>query len=276
MKHRKNAHILERVYHRPWFITPGGYAAVRALVERKMNGEGGDWEGMMPAREGLEIDGNGIAHIEVSGTLCRNVGPLEACCGAYDYDWLEDDLEEAMRAGCRGVLVEMDSPGGSAEGCCEAGEMLADVARLVPVVVYSEGQVASAAYAIACNATKLYGAASSTWGSIGCIIPWRDSEAAEAAAGLAWNPVVNDGGVLKGTGHGPVLTAAERASLQQLVDDSFGLFKQTVLKNRSVPIEAMTGGLYLAPRALGYNLLDAMATEESAYQNLLALVGKKG
>jgi ClpP class serine protease len=273
--HRKNAHLIERVFFRPWLITPGGYAAVRALVDRKMNGEKGDWEAVMPAREGLEIDGNGIAHIEVSGTLCRNVGPLEACCGAYDYDWLEEGLEEAMLAGCRGVFLEVDSPGGSAEGCCEAGEILADVARRVPVVVYSEGQVASAAYAIACNATKLFGAASSTWGSIGCIIPWRDSEAAEAAAGLAWNPVVNEGGVLKGTGHGPVLTAAERASLQQLVDDSFGLFKETVLKNRNVPAEAMSGGLYLAARALSFNLVDAIGTEDAAYQNLLALVEKK-
>jgi ClpP class serine protease len=272
MKHRRNTHLIEAVYHRPWFITPGGYSAVRQLVERKLNGDGEDYMGEMRKPEPMEIDGNGIAHIEVCGTLCRNVGPLEACCGAYDYEWLEEDLEDAIKAGVRGIMIEMDSPGGSAEGCAEAGDMLADIARVVPVVVYSEGQVASAAYAIACNATALHGSASSTWGSIGCIIPWQDHAEADKMEGLAWNPVVNAGGVLKGTGHGPVLTAAERASLQQLVDDSFDLFRATVLRNRAVPAEAMTGGLYLAPRALGFNLLDSVATEQTAYDDLLARV----
>jgi hypothetical protein len=273
MKHRRNAHLIEAIFHKPWFITSSGYAAVRRLADAKLRGENGDWTGMMESgREPMEIDGNGIAHIEICGTLSKNVSPIEACCGAYDYEWLEEDLENAMEAGVRGIWLEIDSPGGACEGCAEGADLIAEAARKIPVVVYSDGTCASAAYNLAVSGTKLFGSQSSTWGSIGTIIPWTDESAMWTEEGLAWDPITNTGGVLKGAGMGPSLTAAQRASLQQYVDDAFSQFKANVLKNRLVPAEAMTGGAYLAPRALDYKLIDGILTESAAYEKLVALV----
>jgi ClpP class serine protease len=72
---------------------------------------------------------------------------------------------------------------------------------------------------------------------------------------------------------GPSLTPAQRASLQQLVDDSFAQFRDNVLRNRRVADEYMTGAAYLAPRARMGNLIDAVGTEELAYSELLRMVG---
>ena len=72
---------------------------------------------------------------------------------------------------------------------------------------------------------------------------------------------------------GPSLSPAQRASLQQLVDDSFDQFKGNVLRNRRVADEYMTGAAYLAPRAKMGNLIDAVGTEELAYAQLLSMVG---
>jgi ClpP class serine protease len=89
--------------------------------------------------------------------------------------------------------------------------------------------------------------------------------------GLKWEPITS--GPLKGAGMGPSLTPAQRASLQQLVDDSFAQFRDNVLRNRRVSDEFMTGAAYLAPRAKAANLIDGIGNQELAYTELLAMIG---
>jgi signal peptide peptidase SppA len=266
--------IIEQVFYRPWLITPGGYAAVRKLVEARLvraNGEDdmGKMMSMMSQREPMEIDGNGVAHICIEGTMAKGISPLEACCGAWDYEWVSEDLEDAIEANVRGVFLEINSPGGNCTGCSEVVDLIQSLK--VPIVAYSDDTACSAAYNIAVSCDKVYGSVGSTWGSIGTIIPWLDQSAAYAEQGLSWEPITS--GPLKGAGMGPSLSPAQRASLQQLVDDSFDQFKGNVLRNRRVSDEYMTGAAYLAPRAKAANLIDAIGTEDLAYQALLDMVG---
>lgn len=265
--------VIEQVFYRPWLITPGGYAAVRKLVEGRIlraNGEGYEMlDGMTAKREEMEIDGQGIAHICIEGTLAKGISPIEACCGAHDYEWIAEDLEDAIEANVRGILLEINSPGGNCTGCSEVVDIIQGLK--VPIVAFSDDTACSAAYNIAVSCDKVYGSIGSTWGSIGTIIPWLDQSAAYAEQGLSWEPITS--GPLKGAGMGPSLTPAQRASLQQMVDDSFDQFKSNVLRNRLVPDEYMTGAAYLAPRAKLGNLIDGIATEELAYAELLRMVG---
>ena len=265
--------VIEQVFYRPWLFTPGGYAAVRKLVEGRIlraNGEGYEMlDGMTAKREEMEIDGQGIAHICIEGTLAKGISPIEACCGAHDYEWITEDLEDAIEANVRGILLEINSPGGNCTGCSEVVDIIQGLK--VPIVAFSDDTACSAAYNIAVSCDKVYGSIGSTWGSIGTIIPWLDQSAAYAEQGLSWEPITS--GPLKGAGMGPSLTPAQRASLQQIVDDSFDQFKSNVLRNRLVPDEYMTGAAYLAPRAKLGNLIDGIATEELAYAELLRMVG---
>jgi ClpP class serine protease len=140
----------------------------------------------------------------------------------------------------------------------------------IPIVAYSDDTACSAAYNIAVSCDKIFGSVGSTWGSIGTIIPWLDQSAAYAEQGLSWEPITS--GPLKGAGMGPSLTPAQRASLQQLVDDSFEQFKGNVLRNRRIADEFMTGAAYLAPRAKAANLIDEIGTESLAYERLLGMI----
>lgn len=264
--------VIEQVFYRPWLITPGGYAAVRKLVEGRIlraNGEGYEMlDGMTSKREEMEIDGQGIAHICIEGTLAKGISPIEACCGAHDYEWITEDLEDAIEANVRGILLEINSPGGNCTGCSEVVDIIQSLK--VPIVAFSDDTACSAAYNIAVSCDKVYGSIGSTWGSIGTIIPWLDQSAAYAEQGFSWEPITS--GPLKGAGMGPSLTPAQRASLQQMVDDSFDQFKSNVLRNRLVSDEYMTGAAYLAPRARLGNLIDGIGTEDLAYQVLLGMV----
>jgi ClpP class serine protease len=274
MKRQRFSHVIEKVYHRPWFITPGGYKSVRQVVDARIaRAEMPDLTDMAGCeREEMEIDENGIAHISVEGTMARGISALEAICGGYDYEWLEEDLEEVQKLGVKGVFIEFDTPGGAVEGCCECADMLQEIAKKTPIVAWSDGTCASAGYNLAVSCTKLYGSQSSTWGSIGTIIPWCDQSAAWEEDGMSWEPITNTEGVLKGAGMGPSLTAAQRASLQEYVQDAFDQFKGNVLRNRNVAPEAMRGQAFFAPRALANNIIDGIMTERAAYEKLLAMV----
>jgi len=274
--HKRFAHIIEQVYHRPWLITPGGYASIRKIVEARIaRAEMPDLSALGGCeREEMEIDPNGIAHIHIEGTMARGISQLEAICGGYDYEWLEDDLQEASRANVKGIWLDIDTPGGAVEGCAECSDLIQDLAKRIPIVAYSDGTCASAGYNLAVSCTKLFGSQSSTWGSIGTIIPWCDQSAMWADEGMSWEPITNAEGDLKGAGMGPSLTAAQRASLQEYVQDAFDQFRGNVLRNRKVSPEAMRGQAFFAPRALANNIIDGILLEQAAYDKLLAMVKK--
>jgi len=274
----KLARILSKINLRPWALEEGGQIAVAQLLRNKLARAEYDQMPDNPevapfvnVRKPMEMSINGIAHISICGVMAKGISKLEAICGGYDYEWLEEDLEMADAAGCKGVWIEFDTPGGACEGLAECADKIAAMARRMPVVAWTDQTIASAGYFLASSCSKIYASQSAMVGSIGVIIGWIDCSAEWTARGLKWDPIVS--GSLKGAGSGPSLTSEQRASLQRLVDDSYAMFKGNILKYRKVGDEAMQGELYLASRAKAYNLIDdCTLTENEAYAKLLALV----
>jgi len=228
--------VFEQVFFRPWFITAEGHAAVARVVKNAMVRADGMPGAEMFAnpREEMEILPSGIAKIHVCG------------------------VEE----GARGIFLEISSPGGTVVGNAEIAEAVQ--ACPIPVLAFSDDLACSAAYNIAVSADWAFGTPSSTWGSIGTIIPWIDQSAMWAAEGMDWQPITNAEGDLKAAMHGPSLTPDQRASLEQYVQDAFEQFRGNVLRRRLVSADAMRGQAFLAPRALANNLIDKIALEDEA------------
>jgi signal peptide peptidase SppA len=274
----------QKIYNEPWFITPAGYRAVKAVFEAKVvrsNCKQGDYEEdnespvslLVNPREPMEIDPNGIASIDICGTLGKGLSKLEKCCGATDYEDIEDEIEAAVKANVRGIFFEIDSPGGQCTGNSEVADLIQSLRGRIPMVAYTDDMACSAAYNIAVSCDYIFASQSATVGSIGTIIPFVDESEMWAGEGLKFDPVTNAEGDLKATMMGPSIgSAAQRAYLQQYVQDAFEQFKGNVLRNRRVPEEAMRGQAFMAPRALTMNLIDGILTEESAYNKLLSLV----
>jgi signal peptide peptidase SppA len=270
----KLARVLAKINLRPWAIEAAGQAAVAQLIQSKLtradSDEMPDLSMFANVRPQMEINGDGVACISIEGVMSKGISKLEAICGGYDLDWLEEDLEAAEEAGVKGIWIDIDTPGGSCEGLAECADMISALSRKMPVCAYTSGTIASAGYFLASSCSKIYASQSSMVGSIGVIIGWIDSSAQWASQGMSWEPIVS--GSLKGAGMGPSLSDAQRASLQRLVDDSYSMFKGNVLKHRKVSDEAMQGELYLAARALQYNLIDAVLTEDDAYDRFFTLL----
>lgn len=186
--------------------------------------------------------------------------------GPVGKGWGFDPLElagavERAAAEVSAVVLNLNSPGGVVDGVPDAAARIAAVGR--PVVVHTGGLLCSAAYWLASGADSITGCTSSEVGSIGVYCPMIDLVGLYEMFGAKVELAKT--GALKGMGFpGTPWTDDQKAHMQQMVGDIFDDFRAAVLAWRDVPEEAMTGGAYMAKRAAGLGLLDAVGNIDEA------------
>ncbi len=263
--------IIEQMYHAPWNVTPSGWLALHELVRSRLL-EGAarseDFSAFVRQRPELSIDSRGIAHVHLTGTLGRHLTPIEESCGNTSYERFEAEVNQAVASGARGILVHADSPGGAASGNTETARALASVP--LPRAVHVDELCASAAYAIAAGADRIFAAPSAQVGSIGTILPLIDTSGAWEKQGVKPAYITHTGGDLKDALWPPSFSEEHRAHLQQLVDDFFGQFRDHVTGHRDVSAEALRGQLFVADRAKAHRLVDVVGSESEAEAWLLS------
>lgn len=266
------AHVINALYREPWNITPGGWLGVHELLHSQLavDTDNLDLSAFVTPRPDLEIDRLGIAHIHVTGVLGKHLSKIERSCGNTGYEQIEEELEDAIAAGARGILLHVNSPGGAATGNIEIAQRVADSG--LPIITWVDELAASAAYAIASGTTKIITAPSAQVGSIGTILPLVDTSGQWEQRG--WKPayITHTGGDLKDSTWPPSFSDAHRAHLQEMVDDFFGQFRGHVIEHREVAESAMRGQTLLGERALTANLIDRIGSYADAYDEILALV----
>lgn len=266
-------HLAEQIYLRPWFITPEAHASIRMVFERATLPQAGVIDELIadiPKRKPMAIDANGIASIHIFGPLGKGLSKMEQSCGATGFEQIRADYSEAQKAGARGILLEVDSPGGTVIGTPEIADLVAS--KPIKTVVYTEDMMASAAYYIGAGADAIVSSQSALVGSIGVYIPWMDRSAQYAAAGIKPDPIVNTGGDLKAMGFGGTLTTAQRTHLQEAVDGDFAEFKRHITTYRDLPDSAMRGQVLNGRESIGAHLVDAIGDMDAAKAKLLQLI----
>lgn len=270
------AQIQEQIYCRPWFITSAAHFTIRQLFENHLarhgftaRADGTDFADFANARRPMVVDGEGIATIHVFGPLGKNLSKVEKACGATSFEDVQSELALAnANPLVRGILLHVDSPGGTVQGTPETASLIAESSA--PVVAYTDGMMASAAYYLSAGAEKIVATPSADVGSIGVYIPWVDHSAQYAAEGLKPDPIVNTGGDLKALGFGGTLTEAQRAYLQEQVDRDFAAFQAHIAAHRAVDPAAMRGQTLSADQAVSSNLVDFIGSLAEARALLLA------
>ncbi|HET9052044.1 MAG TPA: signal peptide peptidase SppA [Candidatus Dormibacteraeota bacterium] len=206
------------------------------------------------------------------------VVPLRGVIGgqlhARDATRLLDRLREDVHT--RGVLLDVDSPGG---GAVESEAIYLSVKRLAaakPVVAYLRGTGASGAYFLACGAQRILAFPSAIVGSIGVISVRPVLVDALRRIGAA--VLVTKTGPFKDLGapwREP--TEADRAKDQSLVDAVFRRFRDTVAAERHLDgadLERVTTGeVWLADEAVKLGLVDAVCEPDDALDEALRLAG---
>ncbi|MEZ4215688.1 MAG: signal peptide peptidase SppA [Myxococcota bacterium] len=192
---------------------------------------------------------------------------------------VREQLARAERSGVRGVLLRIDSPGGSAS----ASEMiyrnlLAFKARTrVPVVAQMMGTAASGGYYVAMAADEIQAYPTTVTGSIGVIMAGLNFAGLMEKLGIENQTFT--GGAFKDAGS-PLrdMRAEERAYIQAITDALHARFKEVVAAGRPglTPervSELADGRVYVAQQALENGLIDRIGTIEEAVARVEALAG---
>ncbi|MCH9037592.1 MAG: signal peptide peptidase SppA [Chloroflexi bacterium] len=192
-------------------------------------------------------------------------GPIHGGAKVGEYVHLLEGLRGDRKV--RAVILEIDSPGGSAPASEYLYRTVSRLAREKPVIAFIRGIGASGAYMISCGATKIVALPSSIIGSIGVI---------------SINPVMKD--LLKRLGidmavskSGPYkdmgafyrdATADEQKKQQKLIDQFFENFVDLVAEARSMPTKTVrkyaTGEVFIGKQAKEYGLVDEIGDMEMA------------
>ena len=103
------------------------------------------------------VTSDGIAQIAIHGTLVRRVQGLDALSGLRSYDQIREEvLDAATDPQVRGILLDIDSPGGEAAGMFDLMSVLREAAEMKPMYAAANDDALSAAYGIASVAKQIF------------------------------------------------------------------------------------------------------------------------
>jgi signal peptide peptidase SppA len=258
----KLSHVIQAVYFSPWNITEEGWLAVHKIVLPHLDGKSA-----IPKSESTETDflgnplpkmeilPNGVAIIPIIGTLLNHASLLDKQCGAVGYQDIKQNIKKAVEGGAKKIVLNIDSPGGMAQGSHELGDYIDETSSLVPMEAVTDGLMCSAAYDLCCGVNRIACTQTAIVGSIGSMVAMLDESLAYEMQGLKVDLFAS--GKYKGMGTpGTSLTKDQRELMQATVDKFAGMFKARVQKNRIVEDRTMQGQSFIGSDAVDVGLVD--------------------
>ena len=181
------------------------------------------------------------------------------------YSRILDDLRKDKRF--KAVIVEIDSPGGTAAGSELLYHSLVRVSREKPVVAYIGGTGASGAYYIGCAASKIVALPSSLVGSIGVIYLRPVLQQLLEKIGISFS-VFREGRLKDMTGFWRSPTTEEEGKFKDLIDEIYDNFVRAVAGGRKMEEararELATGEIFTGRGAMERGLVDELGDFDTA------------
>ncbi|KIM04204.1 MAG: endopeptidase IV [Sulfurovum sp. AS07-7] len=174
----------------------------------------------------------------------------------------------------KGVLFNIDSPGGSVPPSIEIAHAIKELKSKKPVVAYTSGSLASGSYYSSIYANKIVANPGSIVGSIGVIM--ESANVKELLDTVGIKPQVVKMGLYKEAGT-PTRewTPEERIELETLARDTYNKFVSDVATARKLDIKKANSyanaHVFSAQRAKSLGLIDEVATINRAKEILYTL-----
>lgn len=223
----------------------------------------------------MAVRTSGVAVIPIHGTLVRRTVGLEAESGLTSYTQLAAQLDAALaNPEVAAILLDIDSPGGESGGVFDLADRIRAGTQVKPVWAVANDMAFSAAYALASAASRVFVSRTGGVGSIGVIAMHVDQSEKDAHDGVRYTAVFAGERKNDLNPHAPITNEAH-AFLQAEVDRIYGLFVETVARNRGMDVAAVRkteAGLFFGQAALAIGLADAIGTVDDALGQLLESV----
>lgn len=179
-----------------------------------------------------------------------------------------DLLEDIAKAGhVKGLIVRIDSPGGTTAGSEALYEAIRKIAKDKPVAAVMDTVAASGGYITAIAADHIVARGNTITGSIGVIFQWAEVSKLLETIGVQMQEIKSGDLKAEPSPFKPLSDKAREVS-NQMVQDSFAWFTGLVAERRKLPIDKVKvlsdGRVYTGRQAVAEKLIDELGGEDKA------------
>jgi ClpP class serine protease len=212
----------------------------------------------------------GVAQIDLIGSVFRYANVFTQVSGGSSVERLRGQVKAALEDNSvRGILLNVDSPGGQIEGVSDLADLIYEGRSIKPIVAFSDGMAASAAYWLASAASSFVISDTASVGSIGVVATVTKDK--RERPGIKEFEFVSSISPKKRI---DPASAEGKSEIQAQVDDLGVIFVGKVAGYRGVSEDAVKadfgrGGLLIGEQAKASRMVDAVGTREHAISRLL-------
>lgn len=274
----------------PWAIVPEKLLEIQAVYFTHLRGDKIDLAGFeeklgtgpAPSAEKNYDLRSGVAIIPVQGIIAKRMNLFTKISGGVSTQLLKRDILTAIDdPQVKSIVLDVDSPGGTVDGTEELADAIAAARSVKPVIAYTDGLMASAAYWIASAADMIYiSGETPIIGSVGVVTAHVDYSAYEEKIGVKTTEIYAGKYKRIASEYSP-LSAEGKQYLQEQVDYLYSIFVNKVVLNRpeklSLPekgaIPWADGKIFTGIQAITAGLVDGVSTLDRLIADISANPG---
>lgn len=288
----KSLYLISEFASTPWAIQPERLPLMAAVLARwavagvppqaVMEGVRADvatFDARRGDAAGRSVKGN-IAVLPFYGTVVQRTSANDEMSGGglMSISKYTQQLRAAVADdSVGGILMDIDSPGGSVYGVQELASEILAARATKPIYAVANSLAASAAYWVGAAASEFYVTPGGQAGSIGVFMAHRNMAAAMEKEGIETKLISAGKYKTEGNPFGP-LTAEAEANLQDTVDTYYGAFTRGVATARGVNVAAVREGMgqgrvLSATDSVKAGMADGVMTFDEVLQKLAQAIG---
>jgi len=214
------------------------------------------------------LDSDGIAHIEVSGPMMKG----DSKFGGTNTVRTRRAIREAVAdEHVRGLMIHIDSPGGTVAGTSDLASDVRRAGKEKPVFAHIDDIGASAAFWTASQAGQVSIGKTGEVGSIGAVAVVEDTSKAAEMSGVEVH-VVSTGAFKGAFADGAPVLPAHLEMLQDRLDNVHDFFMRDIARGRRMPLDSVRkvadGRVFSAAKGAELGLVDKVASFDEAVSDL--------
>ncbi|EJX0512075.1 S49 family peptidase [Salmonella enterica] len=210
---------------------------------------------------------NGIAVLPVSGTLVHKLGGMRPFSGMTGYDGITARLQQAVSdPEVKGILLDIDSPGGQAAGAFDCADMIYRLGQQKPIWALMNDVACSGAMLLASACSHRLVTQTSRMGSIGVVMAHTSYAEKLKQEGIDIT-LIYSGGHKVDLDVTRALPESVHADYQQRMDEVRKMFAEKVARYTGLSVDAVMAteaAVYDGQAGIDIGLADEMVNAADA------------
>jgi signal peptide peptidase SppA len=257
----------------PWAIIPEKLEEIQEIYIRHLRGPKLDIKAIEAKIGKIEAEPyeyqvvDGVAVLPLCGVIGKKMNLFQKISGGTSSELFRKEFFKAvLDDDVNSILITIDSPGGTIDGTLEAAEAIYGARGDKPVVAFTDGMMASAAYWIGSAADAIYISGNTTTvGSIGVVAQHFDYSEAYKKEGVKVTEIFAGKYKRIASEYKPLSREAKN-TIQEQVDYYYAEFVDSIARHRGVSTETVLknmadGRIFIGKQAITAGLVDGVSTE---------------